>query len=297
MKVQVSRGGVTVRAREMFDVRTYEDRDWAARLGSALDAPIPATSIGLRVTSYLAADPDDAARLKLRDRRRSLAAPAGRGDVPAGGARHGRTEGPVRRPAARRRDRDASCRSRRACPLAPGSYIVRAGRDGRRRACRLGRSSRRSARRSRSARSRAAGPVLVRVPTAPTASRASRSTACSRTNGWRWKSGSKGTSGQAAVPDVVFEIAATADGPALVSMPAALSRGSRDSSMIAQAVTDMRVLPPGPYFARATVRSGGESLGEVRRAFTVIGAVAGACCRSTPSSPAPIVGRAVRPRP
>ena len=65
MKVQVARGGVTVRAREIFDVRTYEDRDWAARLSSALDAPIPATGLGLRVTSYLAADPDDAARLKL----------------------------------------------------------------------------------------------------------------------------------------------------------------------------------------------------------------------------------------
>ena len=46
MKVQVSRSGATVRAREIFDVRTYEDRDWAARLSSALESPVPATSVG-----------------------------------------------------------------------------------------------------------------------------------------------------------------------------------------------------------------------------------------------------------
>ena len=49
MKVQVARTGMNVRARDIFDVRTYEDRDWAARLSSALEAPIPATAVGLRV--------------------------------------------------------------------------------------------------------------------------------------------------------------------------------------------------------------------------------------------------------
>jgi VWFA-related protein len=65
MKVQVSRPSVTVRARDLFDVRTYEDRDWAGRLASALEGPIPATGIGLRVTSYLGADPEDVTRVKL----------------------------------------------------------------------------------------------------------------------------------------------------------------------------------------------------------------------------------------
>ena len=65
MKVQVPRGNVTVRAREIFDVRTYEDRDWAARLGSAIDGPITATDVGLRVTSYLSADPDDGSRRRV----------------------------------------------------------------------------------------------------------------------------------------------------------------------------------------------------------------------------------------
>ena len=65
MKVQVSRSGANVRAREIFDARTYEDRDWAARLASALDSPVPATGVGLRVTSYLAPDPEDRNRLRI----------------------------------------------------------------------------------------------------------------------------------------------------------------------------------------------------------------------------------------
>ena len=65
MKVQVARGGVTVRAREIFDARNYDDRDWAARLAHALEAPIASTAIGLRVTSYLAADSEDPKRVKL----------------------------------------------------------------------------------------------------------------------------------------------------------------------------------------------------------------------------------------
>ena len=65
MKVQVSRGSTTVRAREIFDVRTYEDRDWAARLAGALDGPVPATGVRMRVTSYLAQDPDDRSRIKV----------------------------------------------------------------------------------------------------------------------------------------------------------------------------------------------------------------------------------------
>ncbi len=65
MKVQVTRNSTTVRAREIFDVRTYEDRDWAARLAGALDGPVPATGVRLRVTSYLSADPEDRSRIKV----------------------------------------------------------------------------------------------------------------------------------------------------------------------------------------------------------------------------------------
>ena len=65
MKVQVSRDSVTVRAREIFDVPVYEDRDWAARFAAAIDGPVLATELGLRVTSYLSADPDNPAQRRL----------------------------------------------------------------------------------------------------------------------------------------------------------------------------------------------------------------------------------------
>lgn len=271
MKVQVSRSGMTVRAREMFDVRTYEDRDWAARIGSALDAPIPATSLGLRVTSYLAADPEDGTRLKLviageasrlqpgeatfqlvvRDMegRKVLA-----GDQPLGEA-----VGSV-------------LPFTTSIPVTPGSYIVRlAVMDG---AGRVGSVDHRfEARYVPLGALSAAGPVLVRVPGGDAEPRVALD-GVQQDERLALEVAFEGASGQVAVPEVVFEIASTADGPALVSLPAALSRGSRESTMIAQAVTDMRVLPPGPYFARATVTSAGERIGDVRRGFTVIGAAA-----------------------
>jgi VWFA-related protein len=284
MKVQVARAGATVRAREIFDVRTYEDRDWAARMASALDAPIPATGIGLRVTSYLAADPDDATRLKL-----VIAGEASRlqpgeatfqvvvrdlegkkvlsGDQPLGDV-----TGSV-------------LPFSTSLPVTPGTYIVRlavmdaAGRVGSvdHRAevqpVTLGALS-------------AAGPVLIRVPSAADGEPRVALDGVHQDERLAIEVGLEGTSGEAAVPDVVFEIAATAEGPALVRLPAALSRGSRETSMIAQAVTDMRVLPPGSYVARAMVASGGQPIGDVRRAFTVTGAPR---LLTDPSSPSPAV--------
>jgi hypothetical protein len=69
---------------------------------------------------------------------------------------------------------------------------------------------------------------------------------------------------------VVFEIASAADGPILVQTPATMSRGSREGSMLAQAVADMRVLPPGRYSVRAKVSSGTQPLGDVARTFSVM---------------------------
>ena len=37
----------------------------ATRLASALDAPIPATGVGLRVASYVTSSPDDGSKVKL----------------------------------------------------------------------------------------------------------------------------------------------------------------------------------------------------------------------------------------
>jgi tetratricopeptide (TPR) repeat protein len=73
---------------------------------------------------------------------------------------------------------------------------------------------------------------------------------------------------------VLFEIAATPDGPSLVAAPAELTAGPRGGWMLAQAVADLRLLPPGSYVARARVTTGTERLGEVLRPFTVADAPA-----------------------
>jgi hypothetical protein len=72
--------------------------------------------------------------------------------------------------------------------------------------------------------------------------------------------------------NVDFEIAATADGPALVRAPGAISKGSRDGAAIAQGVADMRVLPAGSYIVRARIKSASEEAVEVRRGILVVGA-------------------------
>jgi VWFA-related protein len=285
MKVQVARSGVTVRAREIFDVRTYEDRDWAARLASAMDAPIPATSLGLRVTSYLTPDPDDDTRLKLviageasrlepgaatfqlalRDMegRKVLAGDQPLGDAAPGGVMPFST----------------------SIPVAPGSYIVRlAVMDG---AGRVGSVDHRvEARPVTLGAFAGAGPILVRVPGGANPEPRVALDGVQQDERLALEAGFHAESGRLAAPEIVFEIAATPEGPALVSAPAALSRGSREGSIIAQAVTDMRVLPPGPYFARAMVRSDGAPVGELRRAFTVLGAPHAAAVAASDSPPA-----------
>lgn len=70
--------------------------------------------------------------------------------------------------------------------------------------------------------------------------------------------------------DVVFEIAAEPDEPALIQTPASLATGRRDTSMTGQAVAEVRILPPGEYLARVKVRSGNDALGDVRRTFAIL---------------------------
>jgi tetratricopeptide (TPR) repeat protein len=72
--------------------------------------------------------------------------------------------------------------------------------------------------------------------------------------------------------NVEFEISSTDDGPALVRTGAAISRGSREGSFVAQGMADMRVLPAGSYVVRAKIKSATEDVGELRRGFSVVGA-------------------------
>jgi VWFA-related protein len=268
IKVQVSRGGTTVRAREVFDVRTYEDRDWAARLASALDSPVPATGLGLRMTSYLTADPEDSGKIKM-----VLAGEASRlqpgeatiqvlvrdvdgksilsGEKPLGDATG-----------------DALPFSAEI-PVAPGSYIVRvavmdsAGRVG-------SLDHRVEARSVPLGALTALRPLLVRVPAGPNAEPRLALDGVRQDERLALQVDLAGSRDRLVDAAVAFEIASTADGPALVHATAAIPPAQRDGSVLAQAVADVRLLPPGRYLARAKVTSGGEALGDVSRAFDVL---------------------------
>jgi VWFA-related protein len=321
MKVHVSRNAVTVRAREVFDTRTYEDRDWSARLASALEAPAPATSLGLRVTSYLASDPDDGARIRLVLAGEASRLQPGEATLQAlvrdlEGKRILAGEQPIGEPTGDR----LPFMTNIAVP--PGSYIVRlAVMDG---TGRVGSVDHRvEARPVPLGALTATGPVLVRVPSGPVAEPRFALDGVRQDERLALEVGLEGDRERLANAEVVFEIAerrarraceeaergvgaprATEpgcgaephvkdDGPALVHTSASLSPGARDGSAVAQAVADMRVLPPGPYVVRAKVRSGSDPPGEMRRAFAVTEAprvLAEATSASTP-----VVGRGTPP--
>jgi VWFA-related protein len=293
MKVQVPRADATVRAREIFDVRTYEDRDWAARLASAVDGPIPATDVGLRVTSYLSADPDDGSRRRLLVSGEALRAQPGEATLrllvsDLQGKKI--TAGEV--PLAHADGDSLPFSTNIAVP--PGTYIVRvavidsAGRVG-------SVDHRVEARDVPLGALNATGPVLVRVP------RDSESEPRLALDGVRQDErlaievDLEGDKARLEGAGVEFEIAATSDGPALVHAPAALSPGPREGSMFAQGVADMRVLPPGAYVIRARVTSGSEALGDVRRGFAVMEAPRLVAVPAVPS--ATIAGHTTTPRP
>ena len=265
MKVQVSRGGLTVRAREIFDMRRFEDRNLSARLMSALDAPIPATGIGLRVTSYLASDPDDPNKLKV-----VLSGEATRVDPGDAefqllvqdleGKRILAGEKALGHPVGDGLAFSASV------PLPPGSYVIRiAVIDG---TGRVGSVDHRTDVRAETFGALSAtGPVLIRVPTAP---QAQARVAMLDVRQDERLALQVDLEGEAPDSQVTFEIAASVDGPALVETPASVSNGSRAGSLMAQGVAEMRVLPPGSYVVRAKINASGRTLGQVRRAFNVI---------------------------
>jgi VWFA-related protein len=267
MSVQVSRGGATVRAREMFDVRTFEDQNSIARLAAAIDAPIAASGIPLRVTSYVAADPDDTVRLKL-----VLAGEAYRVDPgeatfrvavrDMAGTKILTGEQPIGEPTGEGLAFSANL------PLMPGKYIVRvAVMDG---AGRVGSVDHRvDIQQTSLGPVFATGPMLVRVPGGPDASPRIAVNAVRQDEQLAIQLDLEGERAKLEAAGVTFEIAATADGPSLVSADATLSPDTAGTFVLAQAVTDTRVLPPGSYIARAKVSSGGEQVGVLRRGFNV----------------------------
>jgi hypothetical protein len=267
LKVQVPRSGVRVRARETFDVRTYADRDWAARLARAIDGPMAAADLGLRVTSFLAVDPDDRSRLRLLVSGEVARAQAGEATlkllvsdpagkkVASGGGSLVLAGG------------DASAFSANVA-VPRGRYVVRVGlMDS---AGRVGSVDHRvDVRGVPLGPLAAAGPVLIRVPNDGADEPRFAVDRVGRDERLAIEVGLEGPQGQIEAAGVEFEIAAAGGGPALVRVSAELSRGPREGSVIAQGFASMRVLPPGPYVVRARLTSEGGPAGEVRRLFDV----------------------------
>lgn len=283
LRVQVPRSGARVRARDVFDVRTYADRDWAARLDSAVNGPV-ATELGLRVTSYVATDSEDGSRLRL------LVS----GDVSRARPGNARLHLLVRdlegtRIAAGNVAVEPA--SGDTVPFSanlsvpPGRYIVRLGvMDS---AGRVGSADHHvDVRGVPMGAISATGPMLVRVPGDGAGEPRLAVDRVGRDERLALEVGLEGDQERLENVDVEFEVAATADGPALLRAEAILSKGPREGSMLAQGVTNMRVLPPGSYLVRARITSGSEPLGEVRRGFGVIGAPRAAVDASNPATAA-----------
>jgi VWFA-related protein len=268
MKVQVARPSTTVRARELFDVRSYEDRDWTARLADALVSPVAATAVGLRVTSYLAADSEDPSRLKLVLTGEASRLQPGKATFQVivrnlEGQEVTSGEQPLGDVTA------DSLRFSSTVPVAPGSYIVRlaimdsAGHVG-------SVDHRVEARRVALGPLTASGPMLVRVPGQRESEPRLALDSVRQDERLALQIDLQGESSQMAGVQVAFEIAATSDGPALVTTDSEPANGSNDRLLMAQGLADVRVLPPGDYIARARVRAGSETVGEVSRAFSII---------------------------
>jgi hypothetical protein len=271
MKVQVARASATVRAREIFDVRTYEDRDWAARLSTAIDGPVLATDLGLRVTSYLSADPEDPSRRRLLLSGEASRAQPGEATLhlqvtDLEGKKIAAGQVPVTHPGG------DSLPFSTNIPVPTGSYILRVGLIDS--AGRVGSVDHRiDVRDVTLGGMTATGPVLVRVPSGPEGEARLALDGARQDERLALEIDIEADKSRIESTGVDFEIAATADGPALLRSPAVISPGPREGSILAQGVASMRALPPGSYIVRAKVTSDKQSVGEVRRAFAVKEAV------------------------
>jgi VWFA-related protein len=293
LKVQTpSRNGLNVRARELFDVRTIEDRNWTARLADALVSPAPATGVALRMTSYVAADPAGSGQLALMLAGEASRLRPGQATFQVAvrnieGGEVVSTEQPLGDVTEDRIPFSMNL------PVTPGSYIVRfAVMDG---TGRVGSVDHRvEVRRVAVGPMTASGPLLVRVPGEPTAQSRLTLDGVRQDERLVLQVDLEGERERPADIDVAFEILAdrsstaqpsrlaapaapalampvsAPDGPALVTTTASIAPGPDARTILAQAVADLRLLPPGSYVARAKVKSGGAALGELRRGFVVI---------------------------
>jgi tetratricopeptide (TPR) repeat protein len=153
-------------------------------------------------------------------------------------------------------------------PIAPGTYLVRvAAMDS---AGRVGSVEHRvEARPTTHGPVAASGPLLVRLSTAPASEPRLALDGVKQDERLAMEIDLQGDGARLSDADVTFEVAASADGPALVQARGSVGVDARDGMVMAQGTTDMRMLPPGDYVARARVTAGGQPIGELRRVFTL----------------------------
>jgi VWFA-related protein len=287
LKVQVSRDNTAVRARATFDVRTYEDRDRSARLHAAVTAPTPATGLGLRITSYVGPDREDSTRLKL-----VLAGEATRLVQGEATFKVGLRDQQGREVISGEQQLGTATGDRLPfsinVPVSPGTYTVRfavmdnAGHVG-------SVDHRADAYKVPLGRLFGFGPLLVRMPAAQAGEPSVALGGVDQNDRLGLQLDLAGEGGSLDGTDVVFEIASTEDGPALVQSMANVSVNQERGAVLAEGVADVRLLPPGRYVARARVSSGGAALGHMRRPFEITGA-----SRPTEDASAAAAGAGVR---
>jgi VWFA-related protein len=249
LKVQVGRGGVTTRAPERITPTTYAERDVTARLDAALTSPLPATGVGLRITSYVAADPETSSRLKV------LLV------LDASGAQPGEATFQLALQDAGGKVVSSSqqaldARNVQGQPFTtsisvdPGRYILRA-------ALMDASGAVGSVDHLLNASRTPVGPVsasdlvLARVPPSAGDPTVFLLDAVRQDEQLVLQLDLEGDPVRVGAADVVFEIAASDAGPALVTVES--TRVSGTGAGMAQAIADVRVLPAGEYVARGKV--------------------------------------------
>jgi VWFA-related protein len=267
MNVNVGRSGVNVRAPQRFTARTYAERDLSARLEDALASPIPATGIGIRLTTYVEADPEqlshvrimlagDATRMQRGDVTFQVVLDDAHGKPVAGGKQSLGEAAGEEFPFAT------------SLSVEPGLYTIRAAiMDA---AGTVGSVHHPvDARRISIGPLTAGGIMLVRVPKQPGDETRLILDNVRQDEKLAMQLDLEGDPDQVSTASVVFEVRQSPSTPPLITTEA--TRMSGGGPALAQAVTDVRLLPAGRYIARARVTSHDGVVAEVDRPFVVVG--------------------------
>jgi len=271
LTVEVSRRGMKVRAPQRFTARSYAERDVPSRLDAAMSSPLPATGLGLAVTSYLQANPQQLTQVKVAlvgsisrlqpgDVTLQLALRDENGnDVATGNQSIGEAT-------------TDQLPFSTVFTVPPGRYNARvAVMDA---AGVVGAVDHPVDARRRTIGSITAGDlVLVKMPPRVEAEARLILDGLAQDDRLALQVDLDGDPAHVAAAGVVFEIAAGETDPPLIHTEAARLAG--DGPATAQAVTELRLLPPGRYLARARVTIEDGTVAIIQRAFVLSSAAGG----------------------